>query len=397
LIVHSMDFADNYFVMKLSRVNGVFTILEIISKVLKLKVLKFFSVYLLLSLIFHVFAVKDIPIKKIGKKKYILYEDFIKVHPRVKGRLDHLQLIVELYFNKKKVRLKIDHPYYISGGNQYPLNYPPVIYRKKVYLPAQIAEDLLSELRVPVKYKYENKKIHVEKIKTTKRSNKLQFILIDPGHGGRDPGAIGLHQKEKEITLRVAQDVFLYLKKAFPNTKVMITRYKDKYISLEKRVKITNLKYRQKGFGIFISLHCNTTLQKKVHGYEIYHLSQNPDSEQARLVMLKENVTQKKNPHVTSLETILMDSQLMAESKVLARQLNRAFMTHLNQMVSSRGVKRADFAVLRGAMVPAILVEMGYITNKAELQVLKSKKYRQKLSAAIADGIRRFIKYKPEI
>ena len=379
--------------------------------------MKFFELKYILKILLPVMAIvlvqlgleaASLAVVEIENKKYIQLEQFTAVDSNITGKVDHLTLVVELYYKKKKVRLKIGYPYYVSEGEQYPLQYPPIIKNSTVFLPIGLTEELLSELNIPVKYRYDGNGIDVVPVTPVsprfKKGDtiKLDFIVIDPGHGGKDPGASGVGSiQEKQITLDVAKYLFHYLQKKLPGTKIYITRYNDKYISLSDRSKIANRKLREHQFGIFISLHCNATLHKKVHGYEIFYLAQNADSEQARQVMLRENFGEtngfSKNSPVTSIESLLFDSQLMAESKVLARALNRAFMTHFDGVISSRGVKRADFAVLRGAMMPAVLVEMGYISNSNESVVLRSKRYREKLSVALVEAVKSFMKNLPRI
>ncbi|MES0488812.1 MAG: N-acetylmuramoyl-L-alanine amidase [Leptospirales bacterium] len=345
----------------------------------------------------------SLTVVEINNKKYIQLEHFTAVDSNIRGKVDPLTLVVELHYKTKKVRLKIGYAYYVSEGEQYQLQYPPIIKNSVVYLPIGLTEELLSELNIPVKYRYDGNDIDVVTVTPTPRFRagekiKLDFIVLDPGHGGKDPGAKG---REKEVTLEVSRYLFHYLQKKLPKTKIYITRYNDEYITLADRSKIANRKLKQHQFGIFISIHCNSTLQKSVHGYEIYYLAQNADSEQARQVMLRENFGEtngfsKKSP-VTAIESLLFDAQLMSESKVLARALNRTFMTHFDGLVSARGIKRADFAVLRGSMMPAVLFEMGYISNANEAVVLRSKKYREKLSIAIVEAVQVFMQNLPRL
>ncbi len=348
-------------------------------------------------------------IQHIGGRPYVSLDEFLKASDKFKSEWNPLTLKLDITYEEKLVRMEIGAPYYISDGYQYQLQYGPTIQNNVIYLPRELVEELFTEFQLPIQYRFkENKVATIPKAAPTAdqkkspdiapRKAKLDFIVIDPGHGGKDPGAFGVSSiQEKEITLKVSQHLYYHLKKAFPETSVYITRFDDRFITLEGRAEIANRKLEKHGFGIYISIHCNSALTNKVHGYEIFYLAQNPSSEEARQVMLRENALVNGEGEVALLESFLLDSQLIAESKVLARQMDGAFRGELNGTVSSRGVRRADFAVLRHSLMPAILLEMGYISNSAEANMLQSKKFRDKLSAGVEEGIREFMKNRPGI
>ena len=342
---------------------------------------------------------ENIRYERIDKKEYISLHTFKSIERNIRVNWDPLLLTAQIIHGSHEVKLQVDAGFFISDGQQYPIEYPPVFYRGKIYLPKPLVEELFTELKIPVKYKFDTQKIYVQKDTQTHKPGGLDFIILDPGHGGKDPGAFGVTSvKEKKITLDVALHVFQYLKKAYPGTKIYLTRDRDKFISLEKRAAMANQKLGSHNFGIFISLHCNSTLQSSVKGYEIFYLSQNPGSEEDRKVMIRENDNLSSGESsIAILESYLLNSQILAESKMLARQFNKAFMTDLKGFVISRGVRKADFHVLRKSLMPAVLVELGYISNSSETTVLQTDLFKDKISKSISNGIGNFIRNKPGI
>ncbi|MDH5716776.1 MAG: N-acetylmuramoyl-L-alanine amidase [Spirochaetia bacterium] len=349
-----------------------------------------------------------IPIHKINNAKYIELNDFITTNKCVKYSWDPLSLNLEIECNDKSVQAALEKNYYTSEGKQYYLNSAPIYKDEKIFLPLEFTEELFSELNFNINYKFDSEEIKIEDeaiagndekdFSLTKNYDKLDFIIIDPGHGGKDPGAFAAEGlAEKKITLSAGRIVYYALKKAFPQIKIYSTRFKDKFITLEKRAQIANSKIKKDEFGIFISLHCNATLSKKTNGYEIYYLSQSEDNEESREIMLRENQYESENELINTIESILFNSQIQAESKTLARQINSSLMTYTDNLVKGRGVKKADFAVLRGVLMPAVLIEMGYLSNKREAGVIVQKSFQEKLAEGIIEGIRGFLKKRPRL
>jgi len=311
-----------------------------------------------------------------------------------------LLLTAQIKHEKNEVRFQVDSSFYISNGDQYSLEYPPVFDSGNLYIPSALAEELFTGLGLPVHYSFQKKKVQVKSEKSGNTPNgSLDFIMIDPGHGGKDPGAFGVSGvKEKDITFEVSRYLQNYLKKEFPLLKIYITRDRDSFIPLERRSDMANTKLKGNSFGLFISIHCNSALQKSVHGFEIFYLAQNPGSDEDRKVMMRENdIVSSGDPDIGTIESYLLNSQILAESKVLARQLNRTLMTEYGNMIVSRGVRRADFRVLRKALMPAVLLEIGYISNDHEVQVLQSEAFKKNLASSLSKGIKNFIKYRPVI
>lgn len=229
--------------------------------------------------------------------------------------------------------------------------------------------------------------------------DRIGFIVIDPGHGGKDPGAVGRGGvKEKRITLGISREISLILKRRLKGIKIILTRKKDRFIELSERTEIGNMYLKKYGNGIFLSIHVNASISSKISGYETYFLSQNPSNEDARntaalennVIVLEERSKSKKYGDIDYIEAMMITTQIQKESSLLAASIQSG-MSGKVRSFRSRGVRKADFFVLRGALMPAVLVEVGFITNRKELRSLQRTGHRGKIARGISDGIIRFI------
>ncbi len=219
----------------------------------------------------------------------------------------------------------------------------------------------------------------------------VRRVVIDPGHGGKDPGTVypgGI--MEKDIVLKLAKILALKTEKDL-ECEALLTRVDDTFIPLERRTAFANMK---KG-DLFISLHINAHKQAGIHGIETYFLNMATD-ERAVLVAARENATSEKN--ISDLQTILNDLMLntrISESSKLAYEVQQGMINRLKksqQGVKSLGVKQAPFYVLIGAEMPAVLVEIGFITNPTERGRLMSKSYLEALAEGIVLGMAEYVK-----
>lgn len=232
------------------------------------------------------------------------------------------------------------------------------------------------------------------------KKEKIGFIIIDAGHGGKDPGAIGKGGlKEKTITLQLAKKVEALLRKRLENIKLKSTRTSDRFIELAERAEIANRELKKNMNGLFVSIHVNASISGRISGFETYFLSQNPTNEEARKTAALENnvvilenhgAGKKKYEDVDYVEALMMTTQIQKESSVLADCVQKGIDKSVSEF-KSRGVHKADFFVLRGSLMPAVLVEVGYITHPKELKSLKNDSYQDKLAEGIVGGIVNFI------
>jgi len=216
----------------------------------------------------------------------------------------------------------------------------------------------------------------------------LGKVIIDPGHGGKDPGALGrCGLREKDVTLDVSKRLKEILE--VEGFQACLTRSDDRFIPLAKRSQIAN-NYEA---DFFVSIHVNSAKVKNAKGFEVYYLAEAGD-EAAKELAQEENACLKFEQasfdlkSSSDLEGILWDlvsTENRAESIQLANNISRE--AKKNLWVYQRGVKSAKFYVLKGARMPAILVEIGFISNRDEEQKLNDPNYRDFVAMAIAKGI----------
>ncbi len=218
----------------------------------------------------------------------------------------------------------------------------------------------------------------------------IQRIVIDPGHGGKDPGCIGKKGTyEKDIVL----DICTRLKKLLLQNKgleIILTRETDFFVPLDDRADIAN----QKKADIFISVHANSYPNRKRAGVETYYLNFNQDPDVLK-VAARENATTTKNisQQREILEKIIQTNKLM-ESRDLANRLQKSLVTRLAskyQGIKNLGVKGGPFWVLIGGEMPSVLVEISHLSNPLEEQRLNTTQYRQSVAQGIYEGILQYI------
>jgi N-acetylmuramoyl-L-alanine amidase len=226
----------------------------------------------------------------------------------------------------------------------------------------------------------------------------FDVVVIDAGHGGKDPGAIGVNKvKEKEITLAIALKLGKILKKEMPDVKVIYTRNDDSFVDLYKRGKIAN----ENNGKLFISIHCNSTKKKPsdANGTEVYLLRPGRTEEAIDIAETENSViVYEDNPDryekLTDENFILVSmahSSYMKYSEKFAELLDKEF--DLNLKLNTRGVKQAGFYVLVGASMPSVLIETGFISNKDDAKFLKSKTGQQQLAESIFSSIKTYRSY----
>jgi N-acetylmuramoyl-L-alanine amidase len=227
----------------------------------------------------------------------------------------------------------------------------------------------------------------------------IETIVVDAGHGGKDPGAVGYDGvKEKDIVLPIALKLGEMIKEKMLGVKVVYTRSSDVFIPLWQRTKMAN----EANGKLFVSLHCNSNPNKNARGFETYFLSADKD-EKAKDVVLKENEAiqfeessdKEKYSGVNFVLATMAQNAFMRQSKYLASSVQDAMHQRLQVLdLHSRGVKQGPFWVMVGATMPNILIELGFVSNKYESKILRQKASQVKIADAIYSGIE---KYKKDI
>jgi N-acetylmuramoyl-L-alanine amidase len=221
-----------------------------------------------------------------------------------------------------------------------------------------------------------------------KPAKNKKIIVLDAGHGGEDPGAIGVNgTKEKDVNLEIVQE----LKSILDNDndyEVILTRKDDTFIPLAERTNIAN----EHNADLFISIHCNANLNKSANGFEIYFLSEKAtDSEAAATAVLENSVLElegKPNKERALLQEMLWS--MTANEYMNASSELSAFIVDkmpLRLKIPNRGIKQASFYVLRGAQMPSVLVECAFLSNYAEEAKLNTRRFRAAIADSIYEGI----------
>ena len=234
-----------------------------------------------------------------------------------------------------------------------------------------------------------NTKENAQKIKKMREKWLLDTIVIDAGHGGRDPGAIGIGGlQEKTVTLDVAKRLGKLLEQNL-GVNVIYTREDDNFIELWKRTQIAN----ESNGDLFISIHANANERHHASGFETYLLRPGKFDDAVEIVQRENDVIKfeedkSKYEDLSDVNTILASmaqNEYIKESEFLASEIQNQLSYVLN--IKNRGVKQAGFWVLHKVDMPNVLIELGFLTSKKDIQLLRKARYRQKMAEAIFRSI----------
>jgi len=209
-------------------------------------------------------------------------------------------------------------------------------------------------------------------------------IILDPGHGGKDPGAISKTKiREKDIVLKISAKLAAILRKK--GAEVSFTRQNDRFIELGKRNEIAN----RRQCDLFLSIHANASPRKDSEGIEIYYLNKATDSASRRIAARENAGAPKKEKDIEMILSDLIQTAATEESAELAKKVAGSIRHRMQKKyrVKEIGVKTALFYVLVGAKCPSLLIETGFITNPKEGRRLKQARYQMDLVRSIAEGI----------
>ncbi len=224
------------------------------------------------------------------------------------------------------------------------------------------------------------------------RDDSLRLVIIDAGHGGDDPGATGLYGiREKNLTLDIAKRLARKID-SMPGLKAVSTRKGDYFMPLRSRSDFA----RESGGDVFISIHANSARSSSARGFEIFFLSlRGATDKMASELAHKENAADliggtgpATEDEVLSILFDYLSDEGMVRSQALAETIYKRFQR--SSEVKTRNVKQAGFAVLKSIEIPAVLVEVGFLTNKGDASRLREEGYREKLAGYLAEGIEEY-------
>jgi len=228
----------------------------------------------------------------------------------------------------------------------------------------------------------------------TKEKNKWKFntIIIDPGHGGKDPGAVGYRgTKEKDIALDVAKRLEKKISKNM-NVKTILTRDEDIFLKLGERTRFAN----ENNGDLFISIHANAAEDRRASGFETFLIGPNRNEAAVRVAARENAVLELEGAGTAKLtdEALIKATIAQAGFASFSETFAALVQEEMGKRIQSknRGVKQAGFYVLMGASMPNVLIELGFISNPSEEKKLKSSKYRDVLATSIYRAIEKYEK-----
>lgn len=285
-------------------------------------------------------------------------------------------------------------PFFKAGGEVHQLSNPVYRSGSSLMIPVSWALDWLPRNQ-PRRWRYlDGRLVSRPPVALRPPARQSWLVVIDPGHGGKDPGAIGVRGTlEKDITLQVARRLAKRLEET-EGIEVVLTRDRDTLIAFADRPRAPQLRGRDRPADLFLSIHGNSMPKKPnpARGAETYFLSV-ANSEKARQVAMRENASLQfeSDTAVTDLESlqfILSDLQSTAnlrESSLLAEAIHKSFGERVG--THDERVRQAGFIVLWRATMPSALVEVGYLSNSEEEKLLRSSAYQAKIANALAEAV----------
>ena len=223
---------------------------------------------------------------------------------------------------------------------------------------------------------------------------KVGAILIDAGHGGKDPGALKTYKingtdvtiQEKDINLKVAKLLGERLKTAYPDKQIILTRDKDVFLTLQERTEIANgVKVKENEAVLFISIHVNSSLNKTSSGYEVWYLSPG-----YRRTVLDKSAAGDDSSLFPILNSML-EEEYTTESIMIAKFIMDGLQSQIGNESKARGIKAEEWFVVKNSNMPSVLIELGFVSNEKEALLLNDTTYLKKAALGIYNGIGAFI------
>jgi N-acetylmuramoyl-L-alanine amidase len=236
------------------------------------------------------------------------------------------------------------------------------------------------------------KSLFNEAIDQDRARYRIAAVIIDPGHGGKDAGAQGTHTVngktlkvvEKDVTLKVSKELYTTLRAAYPDKKILMTRTGDTYPSLDDRTVIANsVPLKENEAIIYISVHANASFNKNARGYEVWYLTP-----EYRRDLIDGGQTP---ASLLPIQNAMLDEEYTRESVMIAESIIAGFKNKFPASFPSRGVKAEQWYVVKNSKMPAVLVELGFVSNREDAIMLSDPTGLKNLSDAIYTGLRDFI------
>ena len=313
---------------------------------------------------------------------------------------------IVIYIDNLKIKLSSNIAFIIIDDKVYQMGSKLIKSNDEYYVPIDDFFNILSihgsdnhsidytTMSIALNSKIKNIAKKVVTVDLTKEKNKWEFntIIIDPGHGGKDPGSIGYKgTKEKDITLDVAKRLAKKIQKNL-KVKTILTRDEDVWMRLQDRTRLAN----DKNGRLFISIHANSVEDRRANGFETYMIGTNKNAAAVRTAARENAVLDLEGTNSAKLTDEDLITATMAQSGFAkqSEQFAALVQEEMNKRVQSknRGVKQAGFYVLMGASMPNVLIELGFISNPNEEKKLNSSSYKDMLATSIYYAILKYQK-----
>ena len=342
-------------------------------------------------------------INTIQNQNFFSINDFIKI-TNSKNFINEKTEKIIFYIGDKKIKITNQIAFIMIDGNLFQLSSKVVKQNNSYYVPTDSFLNIVNNLSNNISISRSANGISLSSLPDTNvkavkvdirnEKEKWQFktIIIDAGHGGKDPGAVGYRgTKEKDIALDVAKRLEKKLSKNM-KVKIVMTRDEDIFLRLSERTKIAN----ENNGSLFISIHTNAAEDRRASGFETFLIGQNKNEAAVRVaarenaVLELEGSTGKKLTDEDLIKATIAQSAFASKSELFASLVQKEIKKRVQS--KDRGVKQAGFYVLMGASMPNVLVELGFISNPSEEKKLRSPQYRDQLATAIYRAVEQYQK-----
>jgi len=375
----------------------------------------YFQIFSIIFLLSHLCAKTESKIKvfennlligeihTIQNKKLFSVNDFIEITKSRKFINEKTQKVI-FYVGNKKIKISNQITFIEIEDNLFQLATKVVNQNDNYYVPTESFFNIIQSLSGSLLTKYTNDEIRFTSIPVNEKTGKIvdlrkekekwefKTIVIDAGHGGKDPGAVGYRgTKEKDIALDVAKRLEKKLSKNM-NVKIIMTRDEDIFLRLSERTKIAN----ESNGNLFISIHTNAAEDRRASGFETFLIGPNKNEAAVRVaarenaVLELEGKTGQKLTNEDLIQATIAQSAFASKSEQFASMVQKEIKKRVQS--KDRGVKQAGFYVLMGASMPNVLVELGFISNPLEEKKLRSPQYRDQLATAIYRAVEQYQK-----
>ncbi len=332
-------------------------------------------------------ASHSLPTRTINGIEYIKLDDLSPIFKSIVKHEPSDHRIFLFIYGEQFIFLQ-DTPYYTIANANFNMHYPSINYQGNLMVPGLFIKEHLAQ-RISDKVSRSGNSLLVQ----APEDRSVNTIVLDPGHGGRDPGAVGrtLRTPEKTVVLQVSRMLKVMLEREL-GLRVLMTREDDRFISLGERTRFAN----ENRADLFVSIHANASTNRSASGLETYYLAIRGTSDSRAVEALENNVVELyeeagARAQYDALAFILSD---LSQTEHLDNSSMLASLIHQNMVAGTRwndrGVNQANFFVLRGAFMPAVLCEIGFISNAEEEARLINPQYQNRIARAIFEGVKRF-------